>query len=184
MIGRKEKGLSLLTTWRTFITALATGGIFLLTAPAAGSFSAPAATLAAVHVFAPESRGDHGPCTSHPATDLDRLYRAVQGACPALHAGTGPDQFRTFSPLGKDPVGADLGAPPAVDASFGIIFERGLGVGIKHQITPRILPAPRIIPKHTPVPAMIAIVFTYRNISFFTPVREVKGVDPVKLRAR
>ena len=164
--------------------ALATGGMLLFPAPAAGVFGASAGTLSAVHVFSPESGGDHGPCTSHPATDLDGLNRAVQGACPTFHAGSGPDQFRTFGSLGKDPVRTDLGAAPAVDASFRIVFERGLGVGIKHQIPPRILPAPRIIPKHTPAPAMIAIVFTYRNISFFTPVREVKGVDPVKLRAR
>jgi len=163
--------------------ALTTGGM-LLPGPAAGAFGASTGALPAVHVFSPDGCGDHGPCTPHPAPDLDRLHRAVQGACPTLHTGLGVNELGSFRSLGKDSVRADLGAAPAVDASFGIIFERGLGVGIKHHKAPKTLPAARIIPKNTPVPAMTAIGFTYRNISFLTPVREVKGVDPVKLRAR
>ena len=35
----------------------------------------------------------------------------------------------------------------------------------------------------TPVPAISAMTGTYRKISFFTPVRDVNVVQPVKFRA-
>jgi hypothetical protein len=80
-------------------------------------------------------------------------------------------------------MGTDLRASFAVDTSFWIIVERGFRIRIKHQITPSSLHAPRMIPARIPKPAMNAIAGTYRKISFLTPVREVKGVHPVKLRA-
>ena len=156
------------------LIALAAGrALFLCLTPAAGPFNASASALAAVHVLSLKRCRDHGPCAPHPAPDLDRLDRTVQCTGPALHAVRGVPEHRLPWSLGKDTMRADLGAPTAVDAPLGIISERILGVRIKHQITPIRRLTPRSTPKNTPATAMTAMGFTYRNISFFTPVLDV-----------
>ena len=66
----------------------------------------------------------------------------------------GLGEHRVFISLSKYPVGADLGAAPAVDTPLLVITERVLRIGVKHQITPRIFAAPRTIESTTPDPAM------------------------------
>jgi len=75
-------------------------------------------------------------------------------------------------------------SPESVDAFFREIPERVLGVTVKHQATPVSRRTPNAIPRIVPAPAMSTIAGMYRKISFFTPVREVNVVEPVKLRAR
>jgi hypothetical protein len=84
----------------------------------------------------------------------------------------------------KYAVGADLGAAFAVDAQILMVTEGVLRVGIKHQITPMRRFTPSTIPSMIPETAMNAMTGTYWKISFLTPVREVKVVEPVKFRAR
>ena len=55
---------------------------------------------------------------------------------------------------------------------------------MKHQIPPISRYAPRITQIMIPIPAIAAIIGTYLKISFFTPVREVNVVEPVKFNAR
>jgi hypothetical protein len=78
--------------------------------------------------------------------------------------------FRTFC---KDRVRADLGAPFAVDALGRIVLQAGLSVTVKHQITPMSRLTPSAIPASEPVTAITAMIFTYRKISFLTPVFDV-----------
>jgi hypothetical protein len=84
----------------------------------------------------------------------------------------------------KHRVRADLRAAPAVKTAFGVVPECIFDIRIYHQITPKSLLTPRTIIIIIPRPAISAMTGTYRKISFFTPVRDVKVVHPVKLRAR
>src|SRR5208283_1172963 len=153
-------------------------------AAAAGTFRSPAAAFAAVHVLSPECSTDHGPCAPDAALHFDCLYRAVESTCAALHAVPGMNEFSPVFSLAKNTVGADLRAAPAVDALFREITKRILRIGVKHQATPMRRRMPSTIPRKVPAPAMSTIAGTYRKISFFTPVRDVNVVEPVKLRAR
>jgi len=158
------------------------GSLAALTAT--GPCLSTTATFPAVHIFSPDSRTDHGPGTPDPALHCNSLDGAVQGTGPALHAPVRVDKIRRMPAIGKDPVRAYLGAAPAVNAPVRIIPEGSFPVGVKHQAAPRNQRTPARRARAIPEPVMITIIGIYRNISVLTPVREVKGVQPVKLRAR
>jgi hypothetical protein len=156
-----KKNLLLLTITGWFLRGCATGTVF----------SAAAAT--GVHILTPQGGTNHCPCAPDAALDFDCLDRAIQGTRPALHAGFRVGKYCSVLPLIKNPVGADLCTSFAVNAPVGIIPECGIGIRVKHQITPKSLLTPRMRPVTIPKPAMAVITGTYRKISFFTPVRDV-----------
>jgi hypothetical protein len=87
-------------------------------------------------------------------------------------------------PFRKYSMGTDLRTTFAVDTTVLIIPEGSFCVRIKHQITPMRRVRPNAMPRTTPKTAINVITGIYRKISFLTPVREVKVVDPVKFSDR
>jgi hypothetical protein len=154
---------------------------FLWGGAAGAVFSAAAAFC--IHILTPQGSTDHCPCTPDTTLDFNCLYRAVEGTCPALHAGRRTNEFCMFLSRFKDPVRADLCTSFAVDTSIRIIMKGGFRIRVEHQITPASLLTPSMSPATIPNPAMKAMTGIYRKISFLTPVLEVKVVHPVKLRA-
>lgn len=78
----------------------------------------------------------------------------------------------------------DLCAAFAVNTLFFMIVEGIFKIGIKHQIIPIYLHSSSTIPKDIPDTVINAMTGTYLKISFFTPVLDGKGVEPVKFRPR
>jgi len=68
-----------------------------------------------IHVSSPDGCTDHRPGTPDAALHFNRLDRAVEGTGSAFHAPCLVDQHCRLFAFSKDPVGADLAAPPAVD---------------------------------------------------------------------
>jgi hypothetical protein len=155
---------------------------FFLWGCAAGAVF-PATTAFSVHILTTKGSTNHCPRTPDTALDFNCLYRAVEGTCPALHASFRMGKHNRTLPRIENRVGTDLRTSLAVDTSIGIIMKCGFRIRVKHQITPSSLLTPSMIPARIPKPAITAIPGTYRKISFLTPVREVKVVHPVKLRA-
>ena len=91
------------------------------------------------------------------ALHFNRLDRAVEGTGSAFHAPCLVDQHCRLFAFSKDPVGADLAAPPAVDTPLRVIHKGILAIRVEHQTTPRNQRAPKRTARTIPHPAMATI---------------------------
>jgi len=63
---------------------------------------------------------DHPRCTTNTSIDAQCFYRAVKGACPALHAGIPVSQDSLLVSYGEHLMGTDFQAPAATDAGLPV----------------------------------------------------------------
>jgi len=143
-----RRRLMILSTTRRLLSTLSTTGPCVST------------TSATVHISSPDRCTDHRPGTPDAALHLNRLDRAVEGTGSAFHAPCLVDELCRLFAFSKDPVGADLAAPPAVDTPLRIICKSILAIRVEHQATQRNKRARKRTARTIPHAAMATITLT------------------------
>lgn len=105
----------------SFLLPAITGRRFLFSSrlPAARTIL-PAAAGFSVHILSPERGTDHPPRATDPALNSDCLNRAIEGACPAFHAGWWSVKVYMGHASFKYCMGTDFRAASAVDTTCWI----------------------------------------------------------------
>jgi len=149
--------------------------------------STAAAPSFVTSIALPQPLVDQASGTPHTGIHPDGVSRAVPAAGPAFHAGIKIQNSRTLPIEGEHLVRTDLDAPAATHACLAVQPQSCHSPQIpesSHSASPVNLkthPAQnRQIPRST-APTMSGMAL---RISFFTPERDVNGVQPVKFKAK
>jgi hypothetical protein len=126
---------------------------------------------------------EYGPGTAYSWPHGDSFYRTVHGTGPTLHTTISIQNFHNPAIQCKNRVPAHMSAQPAAGALFTVQLKRNYVFQITkiHFAPHKNLPSSNAVPPDT---IDKIITGTAMRISFCTPEREVKVLQPVKFMAK